>query len=155
MKEIKLQYDVRRKPISQKADITVFEPNELPIYPGLQVVVITEPRDYEGLSVTNGSEYIATALMRKHGIGPFGTAYIEHYRDKWGERVREGDHPSFDAVWYKWKVVEPGCPVKIAATSPLWHSLPYSPYYPVLLDALGEETPEYILAKIKQERVVE
>lgn len=145
MREFVLTYKVRWKTTQPKADIAVFEPNELSIYPGLQVVVITEPRDYEGLSVTNGSEQIATELMRQHGVGPFGTAYIEHYRDEFPRLNRELKKPSFDAVWYKWQIVDrAGRPGKITASSPKWSFLPYAAYYPVLLERLGEEVPEWL-----------
>ena len=152
MKEYKLRYEVRWKAIPPEADVTVFEPNELPLFPGLQIVVISEPLNYEGLSVTHGSEHIATAMMRKYGVGPFGTAYVEHYRDEFPERVsRAVQKPSFDAVWYKWLVVNPGCPVKIEAQSPKWRSLPYYPYYVNFLEALKEPVPEWLPQKMLEE----
>lgn len=38
--------------------------------------------DYHGVSVTNGAEYIVTALWEQRAIHPDRTVYVEHYPDE-------------------------------------------------------------------------
>jgi hypothetical protein len=148
VKKIELEYDVRWNTVTPRADCFVFEPNELyPLFPGMQVVVYSEPENYEGLSVTNGAEQIATALMRQYGIMPFQTCYVEHYSKAAAPWASPKSKPSFDVVWFTWVVVSPGCPVKIEARKPEWKPLPFT-YYPALCDVLCEDVPDWIKVKV-------
>ena len=52
------------------------------------VVVMTEPPDNSGMSVTNGVEQIATAVAIANQLDPATTVWIEHYPDR---------HPVFRA----------------------------------------------------------
>lgn len=57
----------------------------------VRVAVFSElPRDeYEGLSVTNGAEHIATDLWKHLDIHPDRTIYVEHYPDERPALVRK------------------------------------------------------------------
>jgi hypothetical protein len=80
-----------------------------------RVVVYSEPsRDpqkYQGLSVTNGAEHIATALWEQLDVHPDRTVYVEHYPDERPAVIRESPYASksrldgaesFDLVTFEW-----------------------------------------------------
>jgi hypothetical protein len=79
---------------------------------GTSVVIATELPDYQGVSVTNGAEAIATQVCLRYGPDPGRTAFIEHYDDraelqKWAARgiqreiIGRTDGESFDFVIFQ------------------------------------------------------
>jgi hypothetical protein len=147
VKKIELEYDVGHKE-KYEADVYVFEPNELyPLFPGMQVVVYSEPEGNEGYSVTNGAEQIVTALATFDGIGPFQMCYVEHYSEAAAPWASPKSKPSFNVVWFTWTVVGGCLPFKYRAESPVWRPLPFT-YYPVLCDVLCEDVPDWIKVKV-------
>ena len=83
------------------------------------VIVFSEPLDYDGLSVTNGCERIATAVwalpeLREHDYAR--VLWVEHYPANY----LGGGYPkkeSFDLVTFDWERTANG-PV---ARRPVWH----------------------------------
>ena len=82
------------------------------------VVVLTEPPDNHGISVTNAVEYIAGAvtdlslLWEKH---PGEIVWVEHYPTRGGSaRIEE----TWDRVEFQWEFDEGW-----HATNPRWHPL--------------------------------
>lgn len=64
------------------------------------VAVFAEPVEYEGLSVTNGAEKIATAVMESLETTPGRVIWIEHYPKELHWRK---DKESFDVVTFCWE----------------------------------------------------
>lgn len=139
-----------------QADITVIPPGVLPdwVFPGHRIVVIGEPSPpYDGLSVTNGAELIATALMRQYGIFPMTgpTIYIEYYPrlpNLSEGAARDHHYPTLDVVLFRWEVAQCRPPYKIEARLDEneyrgWLPLPKC-YWPYLLTALGAGIPDWV-----------
>ena len=68
------------------------------------VVVLTEPPDNPGLSVTNACKDIATRVVQDFGINPQRTRFIEHYPEEkmthhGREQVRK---ETFDEIFFTW-----------------------------------------------------
>lgn len=68
-------------------------------YENSTVVVLAEPRHYEGMSVTNACEHIATEVVRKYGLNPHYCTWIEHYSAELDWRDKE----SFALINFNWK----------------------------------------------------
>lgn len=62
----------------------------------LALVVMTECVDNHGLSIANGSEAIATALLRRFALSTATTTFIEHFPYTW-------DSHHYYLVAYTWK----------------------------------------------------
>jgi hypothetical protein len=122
-----LHYDMAYKSIQPRCDIHVYDvaytehlPKEfLPVFSPTQVVVIAQPLDgYEGVSVTNGSEHIATELAAL-GYLPFETIYVELYPREPGMSDQEAEElhrPSYSLIRYEWDG-------NVKARRPQWRSL--------------------------------
>lgn len=67
------------------------------MFPDKHVVVFSEIPGRVGLSVTNGAECIATALVNGHDVNP-DWEFVEHYP---GEAIGE-DVDTFDVVMFHW-----------------------------------------------------
>ena len=70
------------------------------------VVVLSEPEEESGTSVTNAAEHLATRIALHFNLDPLTTVWVEHYGE-W----REGGE-TFDFVTFTW---ESG-----VASSPKW-----------------------------------
>ena len=80
---------------------------------GVSLILITQLEDgYEGLSVTNGIETIATEVVREYELAPAECVWVEHY-DHRAEENRNKIIPaeSFDFVEFKW-VADRACAPK-------------------------------------------
>jgi len=76
---------------------------------GIFVAVLSERN--EGMSVTNGIENIATALVAKRQLPPQGVVFVEHYPSE----MRGGDGETFDIVDLAWHEN------RRAFSAPKWH----------------------------------
>jgi len=157
MDSFTLNYNMPFKAVQPQAEITVLEPGELPswIWPGQGVVIVTQPWPYEGVSVTNGANNIAHALLNddahKRSLGPFtGYVYVEHYtQEDFDDRAAKFDRiPSFDTVRFKWELIRCEPPYKLRAVlddpTHWWRPVPYT-FYPALLSKLEEPCPKWIV----------
>lgn len=69
------------------------------------VVIATELHENHGKSITNSSEFLATAVCEKFSLDPEHVVFLEHYDDKisYGyDGVEGGSH--YTIVEYDWKV---------------------------------------------------
>ncbi len=81
------------------------------------VVVMTEPPDNPGMSITNAVEAVATQVGAREGLDPARTIWLEHYPDRHPpgmERDRMFDE-SYDLVRFAW--------AGLTATRPAWKRL--------------------------------
>lgn len=117
-KSFVLQFYSPNKSVQPKADIYVFEGDiDLSAIPEKtreraaipesveRVVVMSNNAHYQGISVTNACEHIASFLLRDHKIKPEGTLYVEHYASYPETRYRNPlfEKPSFDLVRFEWR----------------------------------------------------
>lgn len=63
------------------------------------IVVLAEPYNYEGMSVTNAAEYIATEVVRRYSLNPDHVIWIEHYS---GNLKWKDSGETFDLVTFDW-----------------------------------------------------
>jgi len=80
------------------------------------VVILTELPDNPGMSVTNASEELATAITQRYRLAPARTVWIEHH---WASEHREAD--TYDAITYTWH--------GRTASHPRWRPIPVSEVY--------------------------
>lgn len=91
-----LNYAMPHRSPEDQARIRLWENN------GKTICLISQMGpDYQGVSVTNGSEHIATELARNHGVSPSNTIYVEHY-PAFDNEDRKWGKPSFDIVSWTW-----------------------------------------------------
>jgi hypothetical protein len=64
-----------------------------------KVIILTEPEDNPGTSVTNGVEQIATRVLRDHGIDFYSAQFVEHYDRPTIGRKKEKE--TFDLVYFE------------------------------------------------------
>ena len=100
----------KRGPVA-RCDIAIYE------HPHGTVVVMTEPPDNPGMSITNAVEAVATQVVAREGLDLTRTIWLEHYPDRHPPgmaRDRMFDE-SYDLVRFIW-----AGPV---ARSPVWKRL--------------------------------
>lgn len=83
---------VRPNSTTDYADVHIYEH----VKDNKNVVIICEPVEYEGMSVTNGMTYIIDSLI-KNGYVDENDVFIEHYPEGCYSEKEE----SFDIVRYK------------------------------------------------------
>jgi hypothetical protein len=82
--------------------VRIFEPDD---EQDSFVVVLTEPPDNEGMSVTNAAEEIAAAVVLANALPTSRTVFIEHYED--GARGMPSDPATFDLLTFSADDPEP------------------------------------------------
>jgi hypothetical protein len=98
------------------------------LYPNKRVVVVSEIPGRIGLSVTNGAECIATALVNQHDAGK-DWEFIEHYP----AQVFHDDEDTFDIVMFTWMTLpEDGASI---AQIPRWRRINAQ----IVADLTGED----------------
>lgn len=76
---------------------------------GHTVVVLTEPHNNPGISVTNGAEWLGTAIVKDFNLRPELTTWIEHYPARYSSDSRSHsgnrrliDHETVDLIRFTW-----------------------------------------------------
>jgi len=81
------------------------------VFIGRKIVMLTEPIDNTGMSVTNGIEHVCERAIRKFNLNVASTTFIEHY-------PYEDDEETFDVVTFE--------SVRAPFIRPTWHRLEWS-----------------------------
>jgi len=123
------EYNLPHKSIQPRCDLRVYQLGlaRAVDHRGFFVVVYGEPADYEGYSVTNGAEHIATQLVASR-IGRetirdrARVLWVEHW-PKECQRIKTNPE-NFDLVFFDWRWNE--CYIGTyepcwCAISPTWH----------------------------------
>jgi hypothetical protein len=90
-------------PRGGRCRVRVYEPDDREGDPF--VVVLTEPPDNPGTSVTNAAEKIAAAVVLANALPTSRTVFIEHYED--GARGTPEDPATFDLITFSADDPEP------------------------------------------------
>lgn len=89
---------------------------------------------YQGLSVTNGAEYIVAELWERNCLHPERTLYVEHYPDETPAYVkarkrafaipsRFGAEETFDLVQFRWETFAQWSKFQFQASNPQWRAI--------------------------------
>lgn len=101
---------VRPTPRRGRCRVRVFEPEDPGETLDAAVVIVTEPKDNPGQSVTNSIGRVAAAVISDFGLDDAGFArppiFVEHYED--GARGTPEDPHSFDLVTFSGLAVHAG-----------------------------------------------
>ena len=68
-------------------------------FPGRSVVILTEPNDNPGTSVTNGIEMIVQQVVQEYNLNPYNLTIIEHYPPRQGRGIFGNE--TFDVVTFE------------------------------------------------------
>ena len=108
-------------PRGGRCRVRIFEPDD---ERDSFVVVLTEPPDNPGMSVTNAAEEIAAAVVLANALPTSRTFFIEHYED--GARGTPSDPATFDLLAFSADDPEPVLRAgewRIELGEPSWQAL--------------------------------
>ena len=81
-------------PHGGRCRVRIYEPRERDSF----VVILTEPPDNPGMSVTNAAEEIAAAVVKQNALPTSRTVFVEHYET--GARGSKEDPHTFDLITF-------------------------------------------------------